>query len=56
MMVEQHPAWLIGVADRGYLLEVGRVTGEGDIEAIVKNARVADMAPLGAIFVVRTPE
>jgi ABC-type branched-subunit amino acid transport system ATPase component len=44
MMVEQHPAWLIGVADRGYLLEVGRVTGEGDIEAIVKNARVADMA------------
>ena len=44
MMVEQHPAWLIGVADRGYLLEVGRVTGEGDIEGIVRNARVADMA------------
>jgi branched-chain amino acid transport system ATP-binding protein len=44
LMVEQHPAWLIGVANRGYLLEVGRVTAEGDIDAIVKNARVADMA------------
>jgi branched-chain amino acid transport system ATP-binding protein len=43
IMVEQHPAWLIGVANRGYLLEVGRVTTEGDIDAIVKNARVADM-------------
>jgi ABC-type branched-subunit amino acid transport system ATPase component len=43
IMVEQHPAWLIGVANRGYLLEVGRVTGEGDIDALVKNARIADM-------------
>lgn len=44
LMVEQHPAWLIGVANRGYLLEVGRITGEGDIEDLVKNTRVSDMA------------
>ena len=44
LMAEQHPAWLIGVADRGYLLEVGRITGAGGIEELVKNARVGDMA------------
>lgn len=44
LMVEQHPAWLIGVANRGYLLEVGRITGEGSIEELVKNVRANDMA------------
>jgi branched-chain amino acid transport system ATP-binding protein len=44
LMVEQHPAWLIGVADRGYLLEIGHITGEGSIESIVSTARGADMA------------
>jgi branched-chain amino acid transport system ATP-binding protein len=44
LMVEQHPAWLIGIADRGYLLEVGRITAKGAIEDLVKNARATDMA------------
>ncbi len=44
LMVEQHPAWLIGIANRGYLLEVGRITGQGAIEDLVKNTRVSDMA------------
>jgi branched-chain amino acid transport system ATP-binding protein len=44
LMVEQHPAWLVGVANRGYLLEVGRITGEGAVEELVRNARGGDMA------------
>ncbi len=44
LMVEQHPAWLIGVANRGYLLEIGRITSEGKIEELVKNASAGDMS------------
>jgi branched-chain amino acid transport system ATP-binding protein len=31
LAVEQHPAWLFGLATRGYLLEVGAVTAQGPI-------------------------
>jgi branched-chain amino acid transport system ATP-binding protein len=39
LAVEQHPAWLIGLASRGYLLEVGVVTAEGPIAEMLKNKR-----------------
>lgn len=35
LIVEQYPAWLIGLAARGYLLEVGSVTAEGPLEELV---------------------
>jgi branched-chain amino acid transport system ATP-binding protein len=31
LAVEQHPAWLVGLANRGYLLEVGAVTAQATI-------------------------
>lgn len=34
LVVEQHAAWLIGLAARGYLLEIGEVTAEGPIESL----------------------
>ncbi len=35
LVVEQHPAWLVGLAHRACLLEVGRVVGEGTVEQLL---------------------
>jgi branched-chain amino acid transport system ATP-binding protein len=35
LIVEQHPGWLRGLADRIYLLEVGTFIAEGTIEEII---------------------
>jgi branched-chain amino acid transport system ATP-binding protein len=35
LIVEQYPAWLLGLAPRGYLLEVGSVTAEGPLEQLI---------------------
>jgi branched-chain amino acid transport system ATP-binding protein len=35
LAVEQHPAWLLGLAARGYLLEVGKVIAEGSISEML---------------------
>jgi branched-chain amino acid transport system ATP-binding protein len=39
LAVEQHPAWLLGLASRGYLLEVGIVTAEGPIAEMLATNR-----------------
>lgn len=36
LVVEQHPGWLIGFAERGYLLEVGHVIAEGSIDKLLE--------------------
>ncbi len=38
LVVEQQPAWLIGLAQQCYLLEVGRVVDEGPVEKLIENA------------------
>jgi branched-chain amino acid transport system ATP-binding protein len=38
LVVEQQPAWLIGLAQYCYLLEVGRVVDEGPIETLLASA------------------
>jgi ABC-type branched-subunit amino acid transport system ATPase component len=38
MVVEQQPAWLIGLAHQCYLLEVGRVEDVGPVEKIIESA------------------
>ncbi len=38
LVVEQQPAWLLGLANRCYLLEVGRVVAEGPIEKLIHTA------------------
>jgi len=35
LVVEQHPAWLEGLAHRNYLLEVGSVIAQGDIRELL---------------------
>ncbi len=35
VVVEQHPAWLTGLVNRCYLLETGRVTDEGSLDALL---------------------
>jgi branched-chain amino acid transport system ATP-binding protein len=44
LVVEQHPAWLVGFAQRGYLLEVGRIVAEGDVATVIKRSRAEDGA------------
>jgi branched-chain amino acid transport system ATP-binding protein len=39
LAVEQHPAWLLGLAARGYLLEVGKVIAEGPIAEMLNANR-----------------
>jgi len=43
LIVEQHPAWLLGVARRGYLLEIGKVTAQGTIEELLRRPDGNDM-------------
>jgi branched-chain amino acid transport system ATP-binding protein len=38
LVVEQQPAWLIGLAQQCYLLEVGRVVDAGPVEKLIENA------------------
>jgi ABC-type branched-subunit amino acid transport system ATPase component len=38
LVVEQQPAWLVGLAQRSYLLEVGRVVTEGPVEELIESA------------------
>ena len=38
LVVEQQPAWLIGLAQQCYLLEVGRVVEVGPVEKLIENA------------------
>ena len=38
LVVEQQPAWLIGLAQQCYLLEVGRVVDSGPVEKLIENA------------------
>lgn len=38
LVVEQQPAWLIGLAEYCYLLEVGRVVDEGPVEKLLASA------------------
>ena len=38
LVVEQQPAWLIGLAHQCYLLEVGRVEDAGPVEKIIESA------------------
>jgi branched-chain amino acid transport system ATP-binding protein len=44
LVVEQHPAWLIGLAERAYLLEVGKVMAEGSVERILEEIKEAAIA------------
>jgi ABC-type branched-subunit amino acid transport system ATPase component len=44
LLVEQHPAWLVGVASRAYLLEVGKITHEGPIDRLASDIQAFDMA------------
>jgi branched-chain amino acid transport system ATP-binding protein len=45
LVVEQHPGWLLGFADRGYLLEVGRVIAEGQMHSLLKRPASDGSAP-----------
>ena len=38
LVVEQQPAWLIGLAQQCYLLEVGRVVDAGPVERLIASA------------------
>ena len=38
LVVEQQPAWLIGLAQQCYLLEVGRVVDQGPVEKLIASA------------------
>lgn len=44
LVVEQHPAWLLGVAERAYLLEVGKVLSEGSVEGVLAQIRQSAIA------------
>ena len=44
LVVEQHPAWLIGLARRAYLLEVGKLVAEGSVEGILEQVNQAETA------------
>lgn len=43
LVVEQHPAWLDGIASHGYVLEVGRIVREGPMSAFLAPARAAEL-------------
>jgi ABC-type branched-subunit amino acid transport system ATPase component len=36
LVVEQAPAWLVGVADDCYLLEIGKVVDHGPLERLMQ--------------------
>jgi branched-chain amino acid transport system ATP-binding protein len=38
LIVEQQPAWLVGLARHCYLLEVGRVVDQGPVEKLIETA------------------
>ena len=38
LVVEQHPAWLIGLAQRALLLEVGKLVAEGTVTELLDSA------------------
>lgn len=41
LVVEQAPAWLVGVADECYMLEVGKVVDRGPVERLMQNVERA---------------
>lgn len=43
LVVEQQPAWLLGLANRGYLLEIGKITAHGPIEELLTRAESTDL-------------
>ena len=44
VVVEQHPAWLEGIATTGHLLEVGRIVRSGPLEQFLASARAGQAA------------
>ncbi len=38
LVVEQQPAWLVGLANRGYLLDLGRIVKAGSIQEVITEA------------------
>jgi len=44
LVVEQHPAWLVGIAKRGYFLEVGKIANEGPIQGPAKDEETSTIA------------
>ena len=43
LVVEQQPAWLLGLAHRGYLLEIGKITAQGSIEELMTRTDAAEL-------------
>lgn len=43
LVVEQQPAWLLGLAGRGYLLEIGKVTAQGTIAELLSRTDAREM-------------
>ena len=48
LVVEQQPAWLIGLAANAYLLELGRVVAEGSVESVIRAGDAAAAADRGS--------
>jgi branched-chain amino acid transport system ATP-binding protein len=44
LVVEQAPAWLMGIADDGYVLEVGRVVDHGPVESMMASIEASNKA------------
>ena len=42
LLVEQNAQMALSIADRGYVLETGRVTLEGDAQALLENPQVIE--------------